>query len=130
VHDDAPLFVGPGHGVKASVDGTGGALGLVETVIPAGHSTPLHLHRREDEAFYVLDGAVDFVCGEERFRAEPGAFVYLPRGVPHAFLGVAERSRVLVLLVPGGLEEAFADPARFQQLLREGGVEVLGPPLE
>jgi uncharacterized cupin superfamily protein len=43
-----------GEGVKARGAGTGGALGLVETVIPGGHSTPLHVHRHEDEAFYIL----------------------------------------------------------------------------
>ena len=72
-----PLFVAPGgEGVKADAVGTGGALGFVETVIPAGHSTPLHVHRHEHEAFYVLTGAVDFVCSDRRFRAEAGAFVF------------------------------------------------------
>jgi mannose-6-phosphate isomerase-like protein (cupin superfamily) len=128
-----PLFVGPADrdGVQAWARETGGALGLVETVIPAGHSAPLHVHRHEDEAFYVLAGTVDFVCGEKRFRAGAGAFVYLPRGVPHTFLGVSEEdARVLVLLLPGGLEEAFATPRRFGELLEEGGVETVGPPLD
>jgi quercetin dioxygenase-like cupin family protein len=103
---------------------------VVETVIPAGHSTPLHVHANEDEAFHVFSGAVDFQCGEERFCAEAGAFVYLPRGMPHTFLGVSEEpSRVLVLFVPGGLEQAFAEPGRFHQLLERHGVEVVGPPL-
>jgi quercetin dioxygenase-like cupin family protein len=128
-----PFFVAPGEGrggVKAGAEDTAGALGLVETVIPAGHSTPLHVHADEDEAFYVLAGTVDFVCGEKTFRAESGAFAYLPRGIPHTFLGISEEpSRVLVLLLPGGLEEAFAEPARFQELLEEHHVEVVGPPL-
>jgi mannose-6-phosphate isomerase-like protein (cupin superfamily) len=54
-----PLFVpptGPGGGVTARADDTAGALGLVETVIPHGHSTALHVHREEDEAFYVVSG--------------------------------------------------------------------------
>ncbi len=104
----------------------------METVIPYGDSTPLHVHRDEDEAFYILEGAVDFVCGEERFRAERGALAYLPRGLPHTFLGVSEQaSRVLVLLMPAGLEELFAqsDPARFSHVLQEHHVEVVGPPL-
>ena len=71
-----PMFVAPrGEGVKAGAVATGGALGFIETVIPAGHSTPLHVHRHEHEAFYVLTGAVDFVCSDRRFRAEAGAFV-------------------------------------------------------
>ena len=67
-----PLFVPPGAGrggVKAFADATGGALGLVETTIPAGHGSPLHIHNDEEEAFYVLDGAVDFICGDRGFRA-------------------------------------------------------------
>ena len=128
-----PLFVPPGDGagkVMASAAETGGAIGLVETVIPKGHSTPLHIHRDEDEAIYVLSGTVDFVCGDREFRAEAGAFVYLPRGLPHTFLGVGdEPARVLVLFLPAGLEDAFAEPQRFHELLAERHVDVVGPPL-
>jgi quercetin dioxygenase-like cupin family protein len=116
--------------VLARAIDTGGALGLVETTIPPGHSTPLHVHQHEDEAFYVLSGTVDFVCGAERFRAESGAFVLLPRGIPHTFLGISEEpSHVLVLLLPGGLEDAFANASRFHEILRERDIAVVGPPL-
>ena len=128
-----PLFVPPGAGVggvKARAADTGEALGMVETVIPMGHSTPLHVHSDEDEAFYVLSGTVDLVCGAEEFRAEAGAFAYLPRGIPHTFLGISEEpARVLVLLLPGGLEEAFAEPGRFHEVLEQHHVKVVGPPL-
>ncbi len=73
-----PLFVAAGEGrksawatIKADGTATGGAFALVETVIPRGDSSPLHVHRDEDEAFYVLDGTVDLVCGKERFRPRP-----------------------------------------------------------
>lgn len=127
------LFVAPGDAwagdVKAAGADTSGALGLVETAVPRGHSTPLHVHRHEDEAFYILDGTVDFVCGDDRFRAEKGAFAYLPRGVPHSFLGVSdEAARVLVFMLPAGLEEAFADPERFGEVFERRDVEVVGPP--
>jgi quercetin dioxygenase-like cupin family protein len=124
------LFVGPRGdvgGVLADAHGTADALGVVETTITAGHSTPLHVHRNEDEAFYVLAGAIDFVCGDDRFRAETGAFAYLPRDVPHGFVGVADVSRVLVFVVPAGLEAAFAEPARFAEIMAARGVEVVGP---
>jgi mannose-6-phosphate isomerase-like protein (cupin superfamily) len=126
-----PLFVpARREGVLARGSDTGGMLGLVETEIPAGHSTPLHVHRHEDEGFYVLSGTVDFVCGDRRFRAEAGAFVLLPRGIPHTFLGISqEPARVLVLLLPAGLEDAFASPSHFQEILRQRGVEVVGDPL-
>jgi quercetin dioxygenase-like cupin family protein len=122
------VFVGAGEGIKASAEQTAHALGLVETVVPPGHSTPLHIHRDQDEAFYVLAGAVDLVCGDERFRAEAGAFAYMPRGVPHTFLGIGdEPARVLVMFLPGGLEEAFAAPDRFDEILRARNVEIVGP---
>jgi mannose-6-phosphate isomerase-like protein (cupin superfamily) len=119
-----------GEGIKARAAGTGGALGLVETVIPAGHSTPLHVHHHEDEAFYILSGTIDFVCGDDRFRAQDGEFVFLPRTVPHTFLGISEEpTRALVMFLPGGLEEAFAEPSRFHEIVRDHDVEVVGPPL-
>ena len=118
--------------VKADAAATGGVLGLAEAIIPAGHSPSLHVHRDEDEAFYVLEGTVDFACGEERFRADAGALAFLPRGLPHTFLGVSTpAARVLVLLLPGGLEELFleTDAVRADALLRTHGVEIVGPPL-
>jgi mannose-6-phosphate isomerase-like protein (cupin superfamily) len=94
--------------VKADASGTEGAFGLAEALIPFGHSPRLHVHGQEDEAFFVLEGAVEFVCGDERFRGEAGAFAFLPRGIPHSFLGVSEpAARALMLVVPGGLEEIF-----------------------
>ncbi len=134
-----PLFVAAGEGrksawatIKADGTATGGAFALVETVIPRGDSTPLHVHRDEDEAFYVLDGTVDLVCGKERFRTEAGALAYLPRGLPHTFLGISEQpARGLILLTPAGLEELFtvSDPSWFAEVLRRHHVEAVGPSL-
>ena len=119
----------PGSPIKARGSDTGGALGVIETVIPAGHGPPLHVHRNEDEGFYVLSGKIEIQRGEERFRAEPGTFVYLPRDVPHTFRGIDE-ARILGIVMPAGLEEAFDDPDRFDEILVRCGVEVVGPPLE
>jgi quercetin dioxygenase-like cupin family protein len=134
-----PLFVPAGAGagpewmsVRADAAATRGVLGVAEGLIPAGHSPHMHVHRDEDEAFYVLDGTVDFACGDERFRGEAGAFVFLPRGLPHTFLGVGPTAaRVLILLLPGGLEELFlaTDAERVHAVLRTHGVEIVGPPL-
>jgi len=118
--------------VKADAAGTGGVLGLAEGVIPFGHSPHLHVHRDEDEAFYVLAGTVDFLCDGQRFRAGTGGFVFLPRGLAHTFLGVSEPdARVLVLMIPAGLERIFleTDPDRVDALLHSAGVETVGPPL-
>jgi quercetin dioxygenase-like cupin family protein len=124
-----PLAGDPTGPIKARGTDTGGALGVVETVIPAGHGPPLHVHRNEDEGFYVLSGRIEILRGEDRFEAVPGTFVFLPRDVPHTFRGIDE-ARILGIVMPAGLEEAFEDPDRFEDVLRRRGVEPVGPPLE
>src|SRR5436305_14365092 len=94
---DQAFFLAPGDGdaiwflrnrmtVKATAETTGGAFGLVETQIAPGFSPPLHVHHREDEAFYVLEGEVTMRCGERSFRATAGSFAWLPRDVPHPLI--------------------------------------------
>lgn len=61
--------------VKAPAAATGGALSVVEQVLPAGSSPPLHVHRREDEAWYVVEGDLTYRVGEHTLTAEAGAFV-------------------------------------------------------
>ena len=78
----ASLTIGD-PGLKASQHSTGGALSVFETSIDAG--PPLHVHDREDECFYVLDGELSIRCGSEVLDAVRGSFVFLPRGRPHRF---------------------------------------------
>jgi quercetin dioxygenase-like cupin family protein len=151
-------FVAPGGGqplwflrnrinVKATAESTGGAFGLVESLIAPGFSPPLHVHRLEDESFYVLEGELTMQCGERRFRATPGAFVFLPRNVPHTFVVEGDRpARMLTLLTPGGGEGVFIDGGRqpehdglppaappdiaaLKQLSAKYDAEIVGPPL-
>lgn len=97
--------------VKASAAETGGAFSLIETTNPPEAGPPLHLHRDVDEAFYVLEGQYEFHCGSERIDAGPGAFVLLPRGVPHRYRAGTDGGRVLMLFSPGGTEGYFRDLA-------------------
>lgn len=97
--------------IKAAASETGGAFSLLETVNPPSAGPPLHLHRNVDEAFYVLEGEYEFFCGSERIEAGPGAFVLLPRGVPHRYRSGADGGRVLMLFSPGGTEDYFRDVA-------------------
>src|SRR5215475_1220712 len=64
--------------IKATGASTGGAFGLVESLIAPGFSPPLHVHHREDESFWVLEGELTMRCGDRSFRAGPGSFVFLP----------------------------------------------------
>jgi mannose-6-phosphate isomerase-like protein (cupin superfamily) len=92
---------------------TGGAFGLVPMAVATGHGPPRHIHRAEDEAFYILAGRITVRCGDDEFAAGPGAFVYTPRGVPHTFRPAGDTPvRLLVLLTPGGGEGYFVDGGR------------------
>jgi mannose-6-phosphate isomerase-like protein (cupin superfamily) len=94
-------------GLKASRPCTGGALSVFETRIEAG--PPLHVHDREDECFYVLDGALSILCGHDAFAAAAGSFVFLPRGRPHRFRAAGPPARLLLIAVPGGIENYFGE---------------------
>lgn len=133
--------------VKATGEATGGGFGLVESWVPAGASPPLHVHRREDESFWVLSGRVRFRCGDEEIEAEPGSFVFLPRDVPHTFrIEGDDPAHLLTLMTPGGGERFFLDGGRTPEgpglpppgppdvasLARAAaryGSEIIGPPL-
>jgi quercetin dioxygenase-like cupin family protein len=132
--------------IKARAADTGGSLGLVEGQFYRGFGPPLHVHSREDEAFYILEGEIRFRQGEEDFTAGTGDWVWGPRGVPHAFKVVSETARALVLVTPGGFEEMFVvggtpaagtaappsqayDPAAAAALAERFEFEVVGPQL-
>ena len=92
-------------GLKASQHSTGGALSVFETTIGAG--PPLHVHDREDECFYVLNGELSIRCGGDTFDASAGSFVFLPRDRPHRFWAKDQPARLLLITVPGGIEDYF-----------------------
>jgi mannose-6-phosphate isomerase-like protein (cupin superfamily) len=96
--------------LKATAESTGGALTVFEENEPV--DTPLHVHEREDEVFYVLEGEHVFQVGEREHRAGPGDLVFAPRGVPHAQRRVVpRRGRTLIMTSPGGLEGFFRELA-------------------
>lgn len=132
-------------------DDTGGQLSLGEVVVRQGGEPPLHVHAREDETWYVLEGSILFQRGDERVAAGPGTAVLLPRGIPHGFAVQTPEARILHAYTPAGLEDAFRalstpaparelppvpdgppDPAtlaRLQQVYGAHGVTFVGPPL-
>jgi mannose-6-phosphate isomerase-like protein (cupin superfamily) len=104
--------------VKAGGDQTRNAFTLIEFGAPTGFGPPLHIHHREDEAFYVLDGSMTVVCGDDRWEAGAGSFVMLPRGVPHAYVVTSERPcRGLQLTSPAQFEQFVAERGRPAQAL-------------
>jgi mannose-6-phosphate isomerase-like protein (cupin superfamily) len=96
--------------VKAGGDETRGAFTLVELMCPPSFGPPPHVHEREDEAFYVLEGRMTVTCGHQAWIAEPGTLVFLPRTVVHAFRTFDEAPvRMLQLTAPAQFEHFVAD---------------------
>ena len=85
----------------------GEVLSLAEAQTRPGAEPPVHIHAREDEVYYVLEGELTFQRGHELIEAGPGDAVVLPRGIQHGFAVRSETARVLFACTPGGLEEAF-----------------------
>lgn len=131
---------------------SGGALGVALVTQPPGIATPLHQHTCEAEAFLLLEGAMTYRAGDETHELRDGWFMYLPRGVPHAFRIRGERpARFLAITVPGGLLDLYdevgvpaaalrvpgpgegrsmADEiARWNEVGPRYGLQVLGPPI-
>jgi len=90
---------------------TGRAFTLAEFTGGEGPWTVPHIHGATQESFYVLDGQYTFTVGEEKIPAGPGSYVLVPRGTRHTFSAGAGGGRLLVLMVPGGLEEMFIELA-------------------
>jgi quercetin dioxygenase-like cupin family protein len=144
--EDAFWWQGGLYHMKARAADTGGALGLVEASLYRGFGPPLHVHRREDEAIYVIEGEIRFRQAEEEFVRGPGSWVWGPRDVPHTFKVESEAARVLILVTPGGFERMFEvggvpvsesteppvreyDPEEAVAISGQFGFEVIGPQL-
>ena len=106
-------------------------LGMTELTASPGVEPPMHVHRNEDEWYYLLDGEVSFHVGEETHRGAPGSLVFLPRAVPHTFTIESARARMLLVNAPGGFERMFElAPSTLEEAvgaLARYDVEVVGP---
>ena len=103
--------VSPGRSFSLKLRGgeTGDSIMMFEETVPAGTKSTFHLHHDSDEVAYVLEGEVTFMIGEKVTVGGPGAYAFMPRGVPHAWKSTgAKNGTVLFLYTParvGGLIE-------------------------
>ena len=120
---------------------------LVEAVVSRSGEPPMHIHHREDEAWYVLDGQMTFHVDDEQMVAQPGDFVFAPRGLPHSFTVDKEPTRVLLIATPAGFEKfaaglgipaesddppaglAVPGPEVLGPIAERYGIEIIGPPI-
>jgi len=100
-------------------------------IMSPGEEPPLHVHKNEDEWFYMLEGEVTFHVGGENYLGKSGAFVSFPRGIPHTFTIESPQARFLTLNTPGGFEKMFElapkTPEEADRALRAFGMDVVGP---
>jgi quercetin dioxygenase-like cupin family protein len=99
---------------------TGGSLDVSLITQPPGIATPLHVHTREAEAFYVIEGTLLYRAAEQVYELSTGSFIYLPSGVPHGFRITGPKpARFLGLVSPAGLMDLYDEvglPAREHRL--------------
>ena len=103
----------------ATGEETHGQFALVEAVGRKGNVPPRHIHHREDEIYYILEGEIVFSVGDRTIEGTPGTMVFLPRDVPHSWTTESEQIRFLFLLTPAGGEgwfKEFSVPARAMTL--------------
>lgn len=144
---EALWFIGSLTTIKASSESTAGRVAVIEHLSPRGSGSPLHVHRREDEWFYVIEGELTLWIDGQIINATAGSFVYGPRDIPHTYTVSSDTARFLVVTQPAGFENfvralaeraaervippSAAEPAGVEAMTRlaaEHGIEILGPP--
>ncbi len=110
-----------GIGVVFKVSGqeTGGQFSVVEHPIEPGRLVPPHMHTREDEFSYVLEGEIGVRIGDQIFQACQGSYIYKPRGIPHTFWNAGVKpARLIEFITPADFEKYFKE---FAELFQSGG---------
>jgi mannose-6-phosphate isomerase-like protein (cupin superfamily) len=133
--------------LKATSETTAGRVTVMEHLAPKGSGPPVHVHHREDEWFFIMEGELTFWVGGRIIEAKTGSFVYGPRDIPHTFTVTSPQAHSIVVTEPAGFEKfmrAVGEPAttltippasvslpsrdRILAAAAECGLEILGPP--
>src|SRR5215475_6215471 len=100
--------VGDVYRFLATGDETNGSYALWEALVPPGGGPPPHVHSREEEGFYILEGEITFTIGDQRLVASAGMFANMSVGTPHSFKNESSQAaRMLISVEPAGLEQMF-----------------------
>jgi quercetin dioxygenase-like cupin family protein len=98
--------------IKATAADTGGQMTIVEITAPAGDEAPLHVHHREDEAFWILEGDAIFEVGDQRIDAHAGDYLFGPRDIPHRYTVGDAGCRMLFIVTPGGFDHMVVEMSK------------------
>lgn len=140
-------FAGTLMKVHADRASTNGQFALIEQRAPQGFSPPAHVHRNEDQLFYVLDGQLTVRVGDDERPLGPGETAWLPRGVAHTFRVDSPEARLLEISTPAGFEQfhvelgepaaelRIPDPAPLDVAAMAAGsarhgCDIVGPPMD
>ena len=133
----------PGHKITHKVSGldTNGAYSMLEVELD-GDGPPLHIHKSEDESFYVLEGEINLLVGERNIRATAGSLIFVPKGTIHTFSQIGHQpAKFLVTYSPSGFEKFFDEAVDLGEMDTEAyitkanaladkyNMEVVGPPI-
>jgi mannose-6-phosphate isomerase-like protein (cupin superfamily) len=122
---DSYSVVGDVVTFKAVGEDTGGKYALFEIVVQPQIGPPPHIHHREDEAFYILEGEVEFHLDNQTIMATPGTFLHSPKGQVHSFINIGRKpAKMLCWTTPAGIEKFFT-----QVGIRVENSEALPPPI-
>lgn len=129
---DSFLVVGDLNTVKLSGNDTGGAYALWINAVAPGNGPPPHVHHREHEDFFILEGEFEIYReGQPSLRAGPGDFVHTPQGVTHTYRNIGTTvGRLLGLAVPAGIERFFAEVGQPVSGMTEPPPTLAAPTLE
>jgi quercetin dioxygenase-like cupin family protein len=133
------------HRVVLDSAATDNRLAMFRSSMRGGTASPVHVHDREDETVFLLDGSAVFWAGAKRWRATSGDTVFLPRGVPHTYAITSDAAEIITVCNPAGMEEFFreigwdlakprpddwrVDVGAMRDAALRCGQQVLGPPL-
>jgi quercetin dioxygenase-like cupin family protein len=117
--------VGDVYRFLATGEDTNGKYAVWEAIVPPGGGPPPHVHSREEEGFYILEGEITFTINGEKTVAKAGMFANMPVGTPHSFKNESSKpAKMIISVAPAGLELMFFE---IGLPLAEGATTALPP---